>query len=87
MVHLPPTRGKVGSTPGLELVAFSRVTKLEYLAIGNKMEDLNCKQLLKIGNSAAYKKRREYFAKMKLKAVTSQAQNKITHCTTRPIGK
>lgn len=76
VVHLPPSGGKVGSTPGLDLVAFSRVTKLEYLAIGNRMEDLNCKKILKIGKSPVYAKRREYFTKMKLKAETSQARTK-----------
>ena len=40
------------------------------------MEDLKCKKILKIGKSPAYTKRREYFAKMKLKAETSQARTK-----------
>ena len=74
VVHLPPTGGKAGSTPGLALVAFSRVTKLEYLAIGNRKEDLNYRMLLNIGKSPAYEKRREYFASMKAKAAISQAR-------------
>ncbi|EJK61395.1 hypothetical protein THAOC_18129 [Thalassiosira oceanica] len=63
-------------TPGSELVAFSRVTKLEYLAIGNSCDTIDCTMLYNIGKSNAYDKRRNFLSSLKQKALTTQQLTK-----------
>ena len=57
IVYLRPKESK-HKTPGSEVVAFSRVTKLEYLAIGNSADKLDRTMLKNIGKTKAYEKRR-----------------------------
>ena len=56
IVYLPDKSMKQKTTPGLELVAFSRVTSPEYLAIGNISTSLPISQLKKIGQNPTNEK-------------------------------
>jgi len=51
--------------PGSELVAFSRVTKLEYLSIENTCDKIDKTMLYIIGKSKAYDKRRTFLSSLK----------------------
>lgn len=71
-VHYPTVNSGDRSTPGLELVATSRVEKLDYLAVGNPLSDLSRQQLTKIGTTKAYKDRKEYLGEIKRRADVSK---------------
>jgi len=58
IVYLRPKDAK-HKTPGSEVVAFSRATKLQYLAIGNSSDQLDRTMLKNIGESTANDKRRK----------------------------
>ena len=75
IVYMRP-KGSKHKTPGSELVAFSRVTKLEYLAIGNSCDTIDCTMLYNIGKSNAYDKRRTFLSSLKQKALTTQQLTK-----------
>ncbi|EJK51563.1 hypothetical protein THAOC_29254 [Thalassiosira oceanica] len=75
IVYMRPKDSK-HKTPGSELVAFSRVTKLEYLAIGNSCDTIDCTMLYNIGKSNAYYKRRAFLSSLKQKALTTQQLTK-----------
>ena len=79
IVYLSPKESK-HKTPGSELVAFSRVTKLEYLAIGNTCDKIDKTMLYNIGKSKAYDKRRTFLSSLKQKAQRTQqvTKDKIT---------
>ena len=71
-MHYPTVNSGDRSTPGLELVATSRVEKLDYLAVGNPLSDLSRQQLTKIGTTKAYKDRKEYLGEIKRRADVSK---------------
>ena len=63
------------TTPGLELVAFSRVKKPEDIAVGNPVGELAIANITNIGNTLAYKTRRDFETMLKEKAFATQQQN------------
>eukprot|EP00984_Skeletonema_dohrnii_P031047 scaffold23084_cov153-Skeletonema_dohrnii-CCMP3373.AAC.2 len=80
-VHYPTgnTPGAM-STPGLELVATSRVESLNCLAVGNRYEDLSYQQFSRIGTTKAYDARKAHLTEIKRRAQISKQQlrDKIT---------
>ena len=60
------------TTPGLELVAFSRVKKLEDIAVGNPVGELEITNITNIGNTTEYKTRRDFETMLKEKALATQ---------------
>ncbi len=71
-VHYPTANSGAMSTPGLELVATSRVEDLTYLAIGNNSEELSRQVLMKIGTTDAYATRRAYLEDIRTRAEASK---------------
>jgi hypothetical protein len=76
IVHYPTNNTGARSTPGLELVATSRVESLNYLTIGNRMEDLIKQQLTYIGTTKAYDARKAYLRDIKQRALRSKVQRR-----------
>jgi hypothetical protein len=72
IVFFPDKNNGSRSTPGLELVATSRVTDLQYLAIGNPKNELSRELFATIGTSSAYDSRRAYLQDIKQRAETSK---------------
>ena len=72
-VHYPTGNTGERSTPGLELVATSRVENLSCLAIGNKTDELSRQLFLKIGKSKAYETRKAYLQDIRERAEASKA--------------
>jgi hypothetical protein len=62
-------------TPGLECVAFSRGTALEYLTVLDEKE-ITYEMIMKIGKGKKYQKCRKY--KLQLRALSSTTQPPIT---------
>ena len=60
------------TTPGLELVTFSRVKKPEDTAVGNPVGELAITKITNIGNTPAYKTRRDFKTMLKEKAFATQ---------------
>ena len=60
------------TTPGLDLVDFSRVKKLEDAAVGNPVGELATTNITNIGNTPAYKIRRYFETMLKEKAFATQ---------------
>jgi len=85
-VHYPTKNTGARSTPGLELVATSRVESLNYLAVGNRMEDLSKQQLTSIGTTKAYDARKAYLRDIKDRAQRSKEvlMAKITSADPNP---
>ena len=66
IVHLT-VAGK-RSTPGIELVAFSRVKKPEDIAVGNPVSEPEIANITNIGHTTSYKTRRDFETMLKEKA-------------------
>ena len=60
------------TTPGLELVAFSRVKKPEDIAVGNPVGELAIANITNIGNTPEYKTHRDFKTMLKEKAFATQ---------------
>lgn len=75
IVYLRPKDAK-HKTPGSEVVAFSRATKLQYLAIGNRSDQLDRTMLKNIGKSTANDKRRKFISSLKDKELRTQRRTR-----------
>ena len=75
IVYLRPKDAK-HKTPGSEVVAFSRATKLQYLAIGNSSNQLDRTMLKNIGKSTANDKRRKFISSLKDKELRTQCRTR-----------
>jgi hypothetical protein len=73
-VHYPTGTANARSTPGLELVATSRVESLSYMAIGNDEEDLSKQLFTKIGTSKAYEARKKHLEMITERADCSKTE-------------
>lgn len=73
VVHLPTSRRIV---PGLELVAISRAVSIQDFAIGNEENEITKQGLKRIGNTPAYKSRKEFLEKLKAGSESSQMVTK-----------
>ena len=71
IVYLPEAGCR--SDPGLELVAFSRASGPDCVAVGNNSSTLTEMSIKKIGKSAAYDLRREFEQELKQMAHGTQA--------------
>ena len=60
------------TTPGIELVAFSRVKKPEDTAVVKPVGELAIANITNIGNTPAYKTRRDFETMLKEKAFATQ---------------
>ena len=60
------------TTPGLELVSFSRVKNPEDIAVGNPVDELAIANITNIGNTPAYKTKKYFGTMLKEKDFASQ---------------
>eukprot|EP00956_Cyclotella_meneghiniana_P010974 scaffold15374_cov35-Cyclotella_meneghiniana.AAC.2 len=74
VVYLPPSGNKC---PGLELVAVSRAVALNDFAIGNTETELTRQTLSRIGNTNAYKARKEFLHQTRARSEPSQEFTKL----------
>eukprot|EP00956_Cyclotella_meneghiniana_P010149 scaffold13986_cov58-Cyclotella_meneghiniana.AAC.3 len=74
VVYLPPSGNKC---PGLELVAVSRAVALNDFAVGNTETELTRQTLSRIGNTNAYKARKEFLQQTRARSEPSQEFTKL----------
>ena len=76
------------TTPGIELVYFSRVKKQDDIAVGNPMGELAIANIKNIGNTPSYKTRRDFETMLKEKAFVTQQPtiNTITQFDATVLG-
>ena len=65
-IHMP--QGMMKNTPGWVLTAFTRLKNSNDCAIATKSRDMSKSEILRIGNTKAYKTRREFRNKMAQKS-------------------
>ena len=72
IIYYPAMPGTRSNTPSLELVASSRAMNIEFLAIGNPVQELTYKYIESIGNPPAYAKQKMFLHDIEQKSVGSQ---------------